>query len=696
MTFRKKMFHWFFSVAFFMALMIPAMPGQASAAMDIATKRLAGDSRTLTAVAIAKEGWPNGSQAVVLARGDNFPDALAGVTLAAAYDAPILLTDNKILSSEASQEISRLQPQTIYILGGTGAISQAIEDELSATYIVKRLNGASRYETAASIAAYLKEAGKITTNEAVIAFAHNFPDALAISSWAAHNAVPILLTEKNTIPDATSTALKSLQISKTIIVGGTGVISSDVAALLPDPTRYGGNNRYETARDIINGLHEQTDNLFLATGQNFPDALAGSALAAKYGMPILLVGSTLDPSVSSVLADNYEKTTKVFIIGGFGAVSTQNLGNVIRQLGGYYGSLKVSFIDVGQGDAILIQTPGGQNVLIDGGTTADASTVENYLHSLGVTKLDEIIATHPDADHIGGLDTMIADFTVGKVYMPNVTNDTEAYADLLRAVQAKNLTISPAKTGGSLQLDGEVTGTFVAPVMDDYPETNNDSAVIHLTYNAMSFLFTGDAEIPAENDMIASGADLKSTVLKVGHHGSSSSTSDAFLNAVKPKYAVISAGENSYGHPADATLNRLSQHGIATYRTDKSGTIVVQSDGTYVTFNASPSAYPASTSQTGSLVVSASVSNPSPSQYSTESVRVNAAVNGQPVQGAQVKITAHYKSTDSTYTGTTGTSGTASIPFSIGRASIGYTVKVDVVVTYHGVTKTTSTAFTPK
>ncbi len=328
MSFRKNWLKFLLSMALVFTITIPAMPLQAYAAQAVENKRLAGDSRTLTAIEISKEGWTAGSNAVILVRDNNFPDALAGAVLAAAYDAPILLTNSQSLSPDTALEIERLQAQTIYILGGTGAVSAAIEEDLSADYTVERITGGNRYETSANIAKYLQDNHKLLTKKAVIAYAQNFPDALAISSWAAQNGVPILLSETNSLPAATSEALTTLQVTDTIITGGTGVISAQVESKLPDPTRYGGNNRYETAVNIINGLGQATDTIFVATGLNFPDALAGSALAAKQGKAILLVGNGLDPSVETFLAGKVGQINKVYSVGGTSVVKPLALNQI--------------------------------------------------------------------------------------------------------------------------------------------------------------------------------------------------------------------------------------------------------------------------------------------------------------------------------------------------------------------------------
>jgi len=568
---------------------IPIASVQA-ASITLTPERLAGSSRTLTAIEVSKEGWPDGSSAVVLTRGDDFPDALAGSTLAAAYNSPILLTDSKSLSPETDSEIARLHPSTIYILGGIGAVSASVESFLSSKYTVKRLAGSSRYDTAAAIASYLKDAGKLKTTKAVIAYARNFPDALAISSWAAYNSVPILLSETNAVPDATNSALSDLGITQTIIVGGTGVISSGVESLLPSPTRYGGSSRYETAVNIINGLELKTDTMFVATGENFPDALAGSALAAKTGSAIVLVGATLDSSVQNFLSEHTGNVNNVYVLGGSGVVPTSTVSNLVQKLGGSSGLLKVSFIDVGQADSELIQLPNGKNVLIDAGNNEDADTITSYLNSQGVSNLDIVIATHPHEDHIGAMDTVINEFDIGQVIMPKKDTTTQTYFDLIAAIQNKGLGITEAKAGLTLNLGAEVSAQLVAPNSTGYEDINNYSAVLKLTYGANSFLFEGDADELSENEMINSGYNIDSDVLKVGHHGSATSSTSAFLAKATPEYAIISVGkDNSYGHPTQEAMNRLVAVGANIYRSDEVGTIVATSDGSTITIDKSPS-----------------------------------------------------------------------------------------------------------
>jgi putative cell wall-binding protein len=180
----------------------------------------------------------------------------------------------------------------------------------------------------------LKANNKLQTNTAIIAYAQNFPDALAISSWAAQNGVPILLSETNYLPDTTKNALADLGISKTIITGGTGVISAAVESQLPEATRYGGGDRYDTAVKIIQGLGQDIDTVYLATGSNFPDALAGSALAAKQGKAILLVNNQMNLYVSDFLQAKIGTIHKMVVLGGNGVVTVSSLDQIVKVASG--------------------------------------------------------------------------------------------------------------------------------------------------------------------------------------------------------------------------------------------------------------------------------------------------------------------------------------------------------------------------
>lgn len=242
--------------------------------------------------------------------------------------------------------------------------------------------------------------------------------------------------------------------------------------------------------------------------------------------------------------------------------------------------LKVHFLNVGQADSILVQFPNGQNMLVDAGNNDDGPAVVSYLKSKGVSRIDYLVATHPHEDHIGGMDNVIRAFDIGQVYMPRATTTTKTFEDVLLAVKEKGLKISTARAGVTVLDQGSLKVNFVAPCGSDYEDLNNWSAVTRIQYGSTSFLLAGDAEAQSEEEMLASGANLKADVLKVGHHGSSSSTSPAFLKAVAPKYAIISVGAgNDYGHPHKETLAKLANAGIRVYRTDRDGTVVFTSDG---------------------------------------------------------------------------------------------------------------------
>lgn len=241
------------------------------------------------------------------------------------------------------------------------------------------------------------------------------------------------------------------------------------------------------------------------------------------------------------------------------------------------GEIHAAFIDVGQGDCEFVILPDGKTILIDAGTADSAGRIINYIKSCGVERLDYVIATHPHADHIGGMAEVIKAFDIGQIYMPKVSTNTKTFERLLLTIKEKGLSVNTAKAGVSLfGVDG-ISACFVAPVKEKYDDLNNYSAVLRLCYNDVSFLFTGDAEAESEAQI---DGNIKADVLKVGHHGSSTSSSKKFIERVSPKIAVISCGTgNSYGHPHKETLERLENFGIKYYRTDENGTVVVSSDG---------------------------------------------------------------------------------------------------------------------
>lgn len=245
-------------------------------------------------------------------------------------------------------------------------------------------------------------------------------------------------------------------------------------------------------------------------------------------------------------------------------------------------TLQVHFIDVGQADCALISC-GGKYMLIDGGNVEDSSLVVSYLQKLGITELEAVVCSHAHEDHVGGLPGVLAVFRTHSVYAPTRTYSSNCFDDFMYYVNQQDLTVTIPSPGDTFSL-GSAVVTVLGPTKS-YADTNNTSLVLRVQFGATRFLFTGDMETDAERDLVDSGADLKADVLKVGHHGSDTSTGYLFLRSVAPKYGVISVGKgNSYGHPCEEPLSRLEDADVEIYRTDKLGHIIATSDGKTITF----------------------------------------------------------------------------------------------------------------
>lgn len=242
------------------------------------------------------------------------------------------------------------------------------------------------------------------------------------------------------------------------------------------------------------------------------------------------------------------------------------------------GNLRVVFLDVGQGASQLLISPSGKTMLIDGGNNDQEQVMLDYLEMYGIGRIDVMIGTHPDADHIGGLDRVIDHHDIGAIYMPKIQANTRTFESLLESIQRKGLKVKTAKAGVIPDWDEEVQVQMLAPVKTS-DDSNNMSVVLKVTYGKVSFLLTGDAERESEKLMLESGADLQADVLLVGHHGSKSSTSVSFLERVRPQVGVIQVGENSYGHPKEEILNRLAEAGVRVYRNDLQGSIEISTNG---------------------------------------------------------------------------------------------------------------------
>lgn len=252
------------------------------------------------------------------------------------------------------------------------------------------------------------------------------------------------------------------------------------------------------------------------------------------------------------------------------------------------GTLTVTWLDVGQGDAAVIQC-GGQSMLIDGGKPEKSSYIYAWLQQHGLSYLDVIVATHVDADHIGGLSGALNYASVGTAYCPETTGTTETFQSFVKYLAQRGKQITVPTAGETFALGGAQI-QILGP-LHRAEDSNDNSIVLKVSFGATSFLFTGDAERAEEQDLLNSGVNLQSTVLKVGHHGSDTSTSYPFLRAVAPQYAVISVGAgNSYGHPTEAELSRLRDAGVTTFRTDMQGEITAVSDGQTINFSTAKNA----------------------------------------------------------------------------------------------------------
>ena len=240
-------------------------------------------------------------------------------------------------------------------------------------------------------------------------------------------------------------------------------------------------------------------------------------------------------------------------------------------------NIYIYYFDVGQADSILIQS-NGKNMLIDAGTNNMGETVVNNLKNCGVEKIDYLVGTHPHEDHIGGMDDVINNFEIGTIYMPKVQTNTKTFEDVLDAISNKGLKVTAPEVEDKFMM-GNANCEIMSCGNGSSEEKNNlnlSSIVIRVTYEEQSFLFMGDAEQENEEKR-----DWPQTnVLKVGHHGSNTSSTQEFLNQVKPEIAIISVGQgNKYGHPKEETIDKLEKLGVTIYRTDESGTIKITCDG---------------------------------------------------------------------------------------------------------------------
>lgn len=369
-----------------------------------------------------------------------------------------------------------------------------------------------------------------------------------------------------------------------------------------------------------------------------------------------------------------------------------------------------TFINVGEGDAALLQDGNGFSVLIDGGVAAEGPTVDKFLHLQGITELNVMLASHADADHIGGLIAVLQDngIQVDHVLYNGYPGSTTTWTNFTSAVAARGLTLTPVDFPQVLTW-GAMTAHILNPASGLInPDTNDASIVARVDFGATDTLFTGDISGTIEATVVARGTPVAAGVLKVAHHGSAYSSSNPFLASVHPRAGIISVGPNSYGHPSDQTIARLINTGARVWRTDLSGNIQVVEDGSSYSVNPqfpylmaylpyigvpypptwTPPPSPAPTSPGTNMTCSTSgaselcawVVDPTPAQNSDVTVygRLLISLIAQP--GLAMTATWHFKTTSSTCAGMTDATGSAGCTRAIGAATAGYRVNVDVSI----------------
>jgi len=276
-------------------------------------------------------------------------------------------------------------------------------------------------------------------------------------------------------------------------------------------------------------------------------------------------------------------TTIVFVIiasisAYFGKDILEN--NSGAHVGNPSGNIEISYLDVGQGDSVYIRV-NEIDILIDAGPKSDADKLMKQLEEKNIDDFEIVIATHPHEDHIGGMTRVFERYDVESFYMPKVTNTTKTFENMMKAVSSEGLKAKVIKEGTSFDLGEGAKFVAYSPIKDSYDDFNDYSPIMKLTYGNKSFIFTGDAEKVAEEEVVKKySTELKADVIKFGHHGSSTSSTKDFIEAISPQYGIISCGvDNSYGHPHRETLDIINTMGIKAYRTDTQGQITVISDG---------------------------------------------------------------------------------------------------------------------
>lgn len=289
-------------------------------------------------------------------------------------------------------------------------------------------------------------------------------------------------------------------------------------------------------------------------------------------------------------------------------------------------SIRITVLDVGMGDSIFIELTDSRCMLIDAGESEAAETVVDYISSHGYDKIDYLVGTHPHSDHIGGMREVINSLEIGEIFMPRVEHDTYTYEKTLELIDEKGLEITTAKSGVDIIDEVELSAEIIAPCSDSYSELNNYSAVIKLSFGNTSFLFMGDAEAESENEITA---DVSADFIKVGHHGSETSSSSEFVNRVGAQYAAVSVAEdNEYNLPSQSVISRWEESGAEVLMTKDVGNIVAESDGSTLSVSGESSASGTGSEGSGIGVGSDSGTDENPGEEAGEATNTNGAESG--------------------------------------------------------------------
>ncbi|MGH4118054.1 cell wall-binding repeat-containing protein [Clostridium sp.] len=397
----------------------------------VSTHRLSGTNRYATANAIAQKGWIS-SDTVILASGEEYADALCAGPLAEKYNAPLLLTKSTGISDETLSELGRLKTKGIIIIGGTGAVSTNVENQLkSAGYTgISRIGGKTRYETATLVASKLDKA-----NAVVIASGENFPDALSISSIASKLGMPILLSKKDGLSDFSKAYIKNNSIEKTYIVGGLGVLTGAIETQVPSPKRLGGSNRYATNLAIINSFETELnfDNVYLATGEDFADALSGSALAAQTSSPIILKNRALNSDANAYLKSKMNSKSNVVALGGKSVISDIMVQELIDIVAAILPENSIPTPPEGSGNngnqessASVVDLSDGEShtnnyTILSQGTYGHSSKTTTITGNIDINKTAATVEDEVILQNLNIVGDLTVNFGAGNVILNNVT-----------------------------------------------------------------------------------------------------------------------------------------------------------------------------------------------------------------------------------------------------------------------------------